>query len=129
MSAFGNLNNIASGVVTSVNPYTSCLLRQSAGYSIGGDGSQIPAYTDFPDTLCQIQALSGSDLRKMDALNIQGLYRAVYINGAWDGVDRPAIKGGDLLTTPDARVWLVSQVLEPWDTGWTKVAICLQNGS
>ncbi len=129
MSAFGNLNAIASGIVPQVNPPQSCLLQLSTGYKIAADGSQVPTYADFAGISCQIQALSGSDLRKMDALNIQATYRAVYINGDWEGLDRSAIKGGDLLTTPDARVWLVSQVLEHWDTGWTKLAVILQNGS
>ena len=79
----------------------------------------------------QVQALSGRDLRQAEGLNLQGDVRALYINGSLDGVVRPLLKGGDLVTLPDGTVWLVSTTSEPWNlsAGWTKAIITLQNGS
>lgn len=79
--------------------------------------------------LAQVQALSGRDLRQTEGMNLQGTLSAIYVNGPLDGVVRSALKGGDLIVFPDGRVWLVSVVLEPWNTtaGWTKVACVLQN--
>jgi len=74
----------------------------------------------------QIQSLTYSDLMKMDGLNIQGQRRALYLNGRFDGVVRPALKGGDLVTFPDGTKWLVAMVLEYWPD-WCKIAVTLQD--
>lgn len=74
----------------------------------------------------QIQSLTYSDLLKLDALNIQGQRRGVYVNGRFDGVVRPQLKGGDLATFPDGTQWLVAHVLEYWPD-WCKLALTLQD--
>ena len=81
--------------------------------------------------LTQVQPLSSTDLRMLDALNLQGNFRAMYVDMKWQGLNRPEIKGGDLVTEPDGTVWLVSTELEAWSAsaGWTKVAVTQQNGS
>lgn len=76
----------------------------------------------------QLQPLSSSDIGQLDSLNIQGYQRAIYINGALNGLVRPKKKGGDLITTPDGQVWLTTMVLEQWPD-WVKVAVTLQNGA
>ena len=129
-----NLHGIVAGAVAAVNPFTFCTLRQSTGYSIAPDGTQQPQYFDIPNVPVQVQALSYSDLMKLGGLNIEGTRRACYLNGNWEGVDRQAIKGGDLMVMPDLpgfpgpTYWLVAQVLEHW-ADWSKLAITLQNGS
>jgi hypothetical protein len=81
--------------------------------------------------LAQIQPLSTGDLRHMDALNLQGSHRALYMNGQLNGAVRIALKGGDMVTLPDGTVWLVTQGMEPFysSAGWTKAIITLQDGS
>jgi hypothetical protein len=81
--------------------------------------------------LAQVQPLSGGDLRHMDALNLQGSHRAIYIGGPLAGGVRIGVKGGDLVILPDQSVYLVTQPLEPWygTAGWSKAAMTLQNGS
>jgi hypothetical protein len=123
-----NLHQIVAGAIGTVNPQVPCTIQQSTGYTIGADGTQAPTYTTVSGVPCQIQALTYSDLQKMQGLNIQGLRRAVYVNGNFNGVVRPALKGGDLITTPDGRIWLVAIALEQWPD-WCKCAITLQNGS
>ncbi len=98
-----------------------------------GSGDRVPTYATVTDVPMNVQALSGPDLKQLDGLNIQGIVRAIYLNGEIEGLDRPDMRGGDLLliptglsgSTPD--VWLVKAVIEAWDSdGWTKVAAVLQ---
>lgn len=129
-----NLQRLTAGIIAAVNPPISCTLQISAGYTTGPDGTQQPAYEAYVNVPCQIQSLTSQDLRHLDGLNLQGTMRAIYITGNVEGVDRAAIKGGDLFTMPNLpsfpgpTSWLTAQVLEHWDgaSGWTKVAVVLQ---
>jgi hypothetical protein len=126
-----NLHQIVSGAVGTINPPILCMLQQSTGYNVQADGTQTPNYATFADVPVQVQALTYTDLMKLGAMNIQGTRRACYVNGNTEGVDRQAIKGGDLLTMPDMpgfpgpTTWLVVQQLEWWPD-WSKFAITLQ---
>ena len=108
-------------------------MKISSGYTVGADFGQIPTYTTATNVPVQVQSLTGSDLRMLDGLNIQGTMRKIYLNGNIEGVDRQAIKGGDLVVMPNLpnfpgpTTWLVTQVIEHW-SDWSSVAIVLQNG-
>jgi hypothetical protein len=129
-----NLHAIVRGAITAINPDVLCTVRRSTGVSAtSASGVQTPGYADIPDVPVQVQALSYSDLMKLDALNIQGVRRAIYLNGAVMGLVRVAQRGGDLIvfpsgTLPEGDVWLAALNLEQWPD-WCKVAITLQNGS
>lgn len=123
-----NLSGIVGGVIGVVNPLVVATIRRSTGYSTGADGKRVPGYADPVPVSCQIQALSYSDLMQLEGLNVQGTRRAIYLNGDWEGIVRADRRGGDLITTPDGKVWLVALVLEHWPD-WTKVAATLQDGS
>ena len=120
-----NLHGIVSGAVGTINPPVLCTLAVSTGYTTSPDGTRVPTYATTPNVPAQIQALSYTDLMKMGGLNIEGIRRAVYLNGTINGVDRAAVKGGDLITEPDGTVWLVAQVLEAWPD-WSKLAVTKQ---
>src|ERR1700674_1649819 len=108
-----NLNNIVSGVISSVNPWMTIAIKSSTGYTTNADGTQVPTYTNY--TLPgQVQALQYNDLMQISSLNIQGERRALYLNGSWQGVVRADGKGGDVITLPDGSVWLVVFVFEDW---------------
>ena len=79
--------------------------------------------------LAQVQPIGWRDLQQMDSLNLQGTRKVMYVNGPLDGVVRPALKGGDLVSMPDGSIWLVALVLEGFNAtaNWTKVALTLQN--
>jgi len=121
-----NLHQIVAGAIGTVNPQILCTLQVSTGYNKQPDGTQTPNYAQYVNVPVQVQALTYSDL-----MNIQGTRRACYLNGNIEGVDRQAIKGGDLFTMPDLpdfpgpTTWLVAQVLEWWPN-WSKIAITLQ---
>lgn len=119
-----NLHQIVSGAIGAINPPALCKLQSSIGFVMEGV-TQVPQYACF-DVTCQIQPLSSGDLRKLDALNIQGVNKAIYINGNVEGVNRAAIKGGDLFTLPDGTTWLVVVALENW-ADWSKIAVVKQD--
>ncbi len=81
--------------------------------------------------LAQVQPLSSRDLRQIEGLNLGGEIRKIYISGDLNGVIRPQLKNGDLITTPDGQVWLVNQSLESFaqTSGWTSAVMTLQNRS
>lgn len=121
-----NLHGLASAAVGVVNPLITVSIRVSTGNTDQADGSRVPSYAAAVSRQAQMQPISGSDLRHLDALNLQGEFVGFYINGQVDGLIRSESKGGDLITTPDGKVYLVTQVLESWPD-WCKVAATLQN--
>lgn len=120
-----NLSAVVGPYIAAINPMIKCCIRQSIGAKPSADGTLVPQYAQFPDILCQAQPLSSTELKMIDALNLQGIYQAMYINGRWSGIDRREMRGGDLITTPDDSVWLIVQVLEQWPE-WCKVAVTKQ---
>lgn len=127
-----NLHGIVAGAVGAVNPLIVASILESDGYAIQASGKQVPAYKDPVDVKVQVQALQWKDLQQLDAMNVQGERRAVYIYGSeWNGISRIDERGGDLLIFPERpetvpRTWLVALVLEKWPD-WVKVAVTLQN--
>lgn len=119
-----------------VNPYTRMTNYnqqiqwiQSTGYVTNDAGKRTPT-TITLTVQAQVQALSGTDLKHIDGLNIQGVMRSVYM---WDypsGVLRANSLGGDILRFPllpggEVKDWLVTTTLENWQT-WSKVIVVLQ---
>lgn len=121
-----NLHGIVSGAISIVNPMQRICIEVSTGYTTQTDGTRLPTYDDPVYTWGQIQPLTGGDLRHVDSLNLQGQFSGIYIQGRIEGLVRPESKGGDKITFPDRRVFLVTQVLEDWPD-WTKVVATRQN--
>jgi hypothetical protein len=119
-----NLHGIASGVISAVNPMVPATIRQSIGYTVSDDFSQVPAYATVTTT-GQIQALSGSDIQRLNGMNVQGVVEKAYLNGNVEGLVRVMGKGGDLLTI-GSKTYLVSAVLERW-SDWCCVALTMQD--
>lgn len=101
------------------------MLRRSVGRRTLADGTQGALYAAPVVLPCQIQAASGDDLKQLDAMNIQGQHRSVYLFGSWAAVVRADQKGGDLIILPDSTIWLCTMSLEDWP-GWCKLAITRQ---
>ncbi len=76
------------------------------------------------DVEVQMQELSSTDLRQVDAINIQGILKSAYLNGNFNGVNRPDQKGGDILVV-NGQQWLVVKVPELWPD-WCRVIVNLQ---
>lgn len=120
-----NLHNIVSGAIGAINPFQAANVQYSNGYTTAADGSQVPSYIEVDNVPVQVQALTAKELQHLASLNIQGVMKALYLNGNSQGVVRPLGQGGDLFTLVSGT-WLVTTVLETWDTGWCKVAVTLQ---
>lgn len=102
---------------------------QSNGYITDDAGKRAPK-TITMSVKAQIQALSGSDLRHVDGLNMQGVMRSVYMYGNAVGVVRADQLGGDILVFPEcaggcSKNWLITQVIETWPD-WCHVIVTLQ---
>ncbi len=124
-----NLHQIVRGPISAVNPDITGRLYASAGSTTTASGKRVPRFTRYDDVTMQVQPLSLDDVGKLqhvDGLNIEGVLRAVYLNGTAKGVDRVEAKGGDILYFR-REYWLVVGVLEPWDgAGWYKVGVAQQ---
>jgi hypothetical protein len=127
-----NLRNLVSGAVSGINPPILATVKSSSGHTTSDDGSQVPAYTITQNVPIQVQALTGAEIRHTDNLNMQGVLRAVYLNGSANGIVRKYGEGGDVLifsdpATPNdaGQAWLATAVLEAWST-WTKIVVTLQ---
>jgi hypothetical protein len=126
-----NLAAIANGAITAINPNFPATLYISTG-NVVIDFKQTPTYGTMP-IAAQVQPLTSGELRQLDALNIQGASKAIYLNGAALGIIRIKQRGGDLIvfpagTLPEGDVWLVKASLEQWQGAtWAKVAVELQD--
>lgn len=119
-----NLHSIAGPIIAAVNPMIAGKVRYSDGYEMGPGRKQVPKYKPDAAARLQVQPLSGKDLAHLEAQNIQGVQRSVYMHGDTQGVVRPLAKGGDLLIF-DGKTWLVTVVFETWPD-WCKVGVTLQ---
>ncbi|OIN06081.1 hypothetical protein BFS86_19420 [Shewanella algae] len=123
-----NLHGIVHSAIGAVNPHVAATMKVSTGSITNPDGSRTPTYTIVTGD-AQVQPLTFKDLTQVDGLNLNGSARAIYFFGVFNGVVRPAQKGGDTIALtdgPNVGTWLIVQVLEQW-SGWCKVAVVLQN--
>lgn len=122
-----NLQGITAGHISAVNPAQPVSVYLSTGPGpTQPDGSRTPAYEDPFTASAQIQPITTGDLRKLDALNIQGVSQKIYLNGALRGLIRVKKTGGDLVVLKDGTTYLVKAVLEQWPD-WVSCAIVLQD--
>lgn len=135
MAGFGlaSLHGIVSAAVGTVNPFVTATVERSAGFTqgsvSGGAAGRTPIYTTST-IQCQVQAMSGRDLRQLDGLNLQNVTRKLYVAGSIEGVIRAAQKGGDKIifpngTLPEGNVWLATIIFEMWPT-WCSLGLTLQ---
>ena len=129
-----NLHSIVRGAITSVNPDILAQYYASTGNTVGADGTQSPAYATAVPVYVQVQPLSKSELRLVERLNLQGVFRNLYAYSNPQGIVRTFGQGGDIFVFPPfgtqpSQNWKVVDVAGPWnvnDQGWTKLLICLQ---
>jgi hypothetical protein len=128
-----NLHAIAGPYISAVNPMLPVTVRVSLGSTTLPSGKRSPNYALPYRAQAQVQAMSSRDLRQVSGLNLQGSMSAIYLMGDIEGIVRPLVKGGDLITFPDSSVYLVVVALENWGASgtpteqWSKVAAQLQS--
>ncbi|MCU5775121.1 hypothetical protein N5923_23315 [Erwiniaceae bacterium BAC15a-03b] len=121
-----NLRGIANSVTRAINPNVPGVFQISTGYTTLPSGKPSPSHNSV-DVEVQFQELSSTDLRQVDAMNIQGILRSAYLNGNFNGVNRPEQKGGDILIVNNQQ-WLVVKVAELWPD-WCRVIVNLQRST
>lgn len=119
-----NLHGVVRGAINIVNPDVLGVMQVSLGtYTTDAAGHRVPAYAEQSVTV-QLQPLAYTDLMKLDGLNLQGIKKKAYVNGNFEGVNRPKQKGGDKLIV-NGETWLITQPLEEWPD-WCSFAVTLQ---
>ena len=124
-----NLRLLANRLTQVTNPNIQINWVQSNGYTTNDAGKRTPK-TITLTVDAQVQALSATDLKHIDGLNINGVMRSVYLYGNAAGVVRADQIGGDILVFPEApnccnKNWLITQVMETWPD-WCHVIVTLQ---
>ena len=118
-----NLRGIANGLTSRINPNVSGVFQVNTAFITLPGGKRIQSYNNV-DVSVQFQELSSTDLKQIDAVNTQGILRSAYLNGNFNGVNRPEQKGGDILVVGNDK-WLVVKVAELWPD-WCRVIVNLQ---
>ncbi len=130
-----NLHSIVRGAITSVNQDRPALYLASTSNTVNADYSQTPAYAPGVPVRIQIQPLGKEELRHIEKLNMQGVFRTIYMYGNTQGIVRVLVQGGDLIqfspfqgqTTQNWKV--VGPISGAWNVdngGWTKILVQLQ---
>jgi hypothetical protein len=124
-----NVRALANKYIQVTNPNQKINWIQSNGYVTDDAGKRTPK-TITLTVDAQIQALSATDLKHIDGLNITGVMRSVYMYGNAAGVVRADQIGGDILVFPEVpggcnKNWLINQVIETW-SDWCHVIVTLQ---
>jgi hypothetical protein len=132
-----NLHSVAVRVISAINPQQPVSIRYSLGTSTQlADGTLVPAYSSPPTPMLgQLQSLQYRDLIQIQALNLNGTRRSVYLWGDNEGLVRLNSLGGDLITfipkqgnIPANSTWLVATMAENWpQDGWCRCICTLQN--
>jgi hypothetical protein len=129
-----NLHGTVRGAITSINPDITAQYYASAGATTNADFTQTPTYATAVSVRCQVQPLSRDDLRLVEKLNMQGVFRSIFMFGNPQGIVRIQAKNGDILQFSPFRgeasqTWKIANVDGPWNVeqgGWTKLIVCLQ---
>lgn len=121
-----NLRGIANRATSTINPNVQGVFQVNTGFTTIPGGKRVPSYNSV-NVIVQLQELSSTDLRQVDSVNIQGILRSAYLNGNFNGVNRPEQKGGDILMIGEEK-WLVVKVPELWPD-WCRVIINLQRST
>ncbi|GJD63755.1 hypothetical protein [Methylobacterium frigidaeris] len=129
-----NLRAIANRATQRINPNVSATIMRSGGYTTNDSGKRVPKFTPLPLKV-QVQPASTGDIQKLEALNIQGVHRVIYISAEVEAMIRVDKKGGDQIVfeagvmpeDDQGTRWIISAVLEVWGHEWRKCAITLQN--
>lgn len=128
------LRGIANAAIQGINPNKPMTLRMATGgYTIDPETRlQIPVYTET-QVMGNDQSLSSDDLNHVEALNLEGTVRAIYLYGNVSGVVRASGQGSSVLRfesdiggTVGIWEWNVYKVAEAWQ-GWCKVFAVLQD--
>lgn len=124
-----NLRGLANSATSVINPNIRIVWNRSTGYTTNAAGQRTPT-TVVTTVYGNVQGISGEDIKHIDALNLQGVFRSVHMYGNVQGIVRTDGKGGDILEFPEVpgeanKRWKIINVNETWDM-WCRVLVSLQ---
>lgn len=113
-----NVRALANKYIQVTNKNQQINWVQSNGYITDDAGRRTPK-TITLTVEAQVQALSATDLKHVDGLNITGVMRSVYMYGNAAGVVRVDQIGGDILVflKPPAVAIVTGLSLKSWKHG------------
>jgi hypothetical protein len=121
-----NVRAMANAAIQAVNPDERCHYQSSIGNVTGADGVRVPQYAAPQPVIVQLQATTQDDLKRANALELQGEKLKAWLPTPLVGLVRADQRGGDLLTRDrDGTLWLVLSVIETWPD-WTSVVLVKQ---
>lgn len=121
-----NLHDVAVEVIQELNSNVSAQWYRSTGNAVNADGSLTPTYAVPATVSVQMQAASQRDLRQVNALNLQGRFVSLWLDGQVAGVIRLTQQGGDRFVINE-QTWLTLAVPENWlGPGWSHCVAQLQ---
>lgn len=120
-----NLHQLVRRAISSINPDQTVTIKKFIGYDNSGVYA-IPSYEEV-QTTAQIQPIRSSDIQHINNFNTSSVYKNMYLNGDWNGLNRAVGSGGDLVVWNN-QTWYVVAVDENFSptAGWTKITVCLQ---
>lgn len=126
----GNIRALANSQTRAINPNLPAELWVSTGYTTV-EYKQVPQYDQLP-VFAQVQAITSEEALKMDALNIQGAEKIIFLNGLALAINRIRKLGGDLIVfapglVPEGTTWKIVASMEQWGGTWAKLAVALQD--
>lgn len=124
-----NLQDIANEAIQDINSNVVATWYQSTGSTTNDDGTMSPTYAPGVTVSVQQQAATQRDLKHFDALNLQGQFCHIWLDGAVNGVVRLTQQGGDKFVI-GGETWLTLPVPEKWiGPGWSHCIVQLQVAS
>lgn len=124
-----DIRALANSYTTRINDNLTINWVQATGYATDAAGHRVPT-TSTTAVQAQVQGVSGEDLKHIDGLNMQGVFRSVLMFGNVQGIERSKQRGGDVLQFPEIpgganSDWRVVSVMETWAT-WARVLVVMQ---
>lgn len=119
-----NLHAMASAGTSIITPFIPATVMVNTGYTTSDDGTRVPEYNESNVSI-QSHAAKADMIKYLNNLGWQGVFRNVYINGDYQGINVACQTGGDMFRFSGYE-WLVAHVIESWP-GWSHFIVCRQN--
>lgn len=123
-----NLHNVVRMAISAINPDQVVRIKRVIGYDNSGTYA-VPVYSEVQEVQAQIQPMPSQDIQFINNYNSSSIYKTMYLNGNWTGLNRVLGTGGDVIEW-DNKKWYVTSVPEDYSptVGWTKIIVVAQIG-
>lgn len=115
-----NLHNIVSSVINAVNEPQEIKITPRQDYTVNEYGEAVSGFKTAYTVIADVQPVMSEDIKNINNYNESSIYKAFWVDGEVNGLNRIEVKGGDKIEW-NGRTFFVTSVPEGWnDTcGWT----------